>query len=176
MDHEDLRHWSKRAADWAADYHAGLRDRPVRAPLVPGAVSARLPATAPDQPEAMEQIILSITSFALYGFPESHAAIFSLLLLLFLYSIAEVLLLFFIGVLLSLYLGGVTDMLQRRLSVPRGLGLAIAVTHIADEITQGRVIVSVHLHFVLFQLIATEDDDLLWLFFLQRDLRKFLAE
>ena len=30
--------------------------------------------------------------------------------------------------LLSLYLGGITDMLQRRLSVPRGLGLAIAVT------------------------------------------------
>lgn len=55
------------------------------------------------------------------------AAIFSLLLLLFLYSIAEVLLLFFIGVLLSLYLGGITDMLQARLSVPRGPGLAISV-------------------------------------------------
>lgn len=51
----------------------------------------------------------------------------SLLFLFFLYSIAEVLLLFFIGVLFSLYLGGITDTLQRRLSVPRGLGLAIAV-------------------------------------------------
>ncbi|MEQ1911948.1 MAG: OB-fold nucleic acid binding domain-containing protein, partial [Vicinamibacterales bacterium] len=30
-------------------------------------------------PAAMEQIILSITSFALYGFPESHAASFALL-------------------------------------------------------------------------------------------------
>ena len=30
-------------------------------------------------PDAMEQIILSITSFALYGFPESHAASFALL-------------------------------------------------------------------------------------------------
>src|SRR5207302_1206445 len=30
-------------------------------------------------PEAQEQIILSITSFALYGFPESHAASFALL-------------------------------------------------------------------------------------------------
>src|SRR4029077_20033467 len=29
--------------------------------------------------EAQEQIILSITSFALYGFPESHAASFALL-------------------------------------------------------------------------------------------------
>ena len=30
-------------------------------------------------PEAQEQIILSITSFALYGFPESHAASFALI-------------------------------------------------------------------------------------------------
>src|SRR5207244_11245824 len=29
--------------------------------------------------EAQEQIVLSITSFALYGFPESHAASFALL-------------------------------------------------------------------------------------------------
>ncbi len=61
------------------------------------------------------------------GYGLLAATIFSLLLLFFLYSIAEVLLLFFIGVLFSLYLGGITDTLQRRLSVPRGLGLAIAV-------------------------------------------------
>src|SRR5438477_8024045 len=30
-------------------------------------------------PEAQEQIVLSITSFALYGFPESHAASFALI-------------------------------------------------------------------------------------------------
>jgi aromatic-L-amino-acid decarboxylase len=56
MDHEDLRHWSKRAADWAADYHASLRDRPVRAPLVPGAVARQLPEFAPETAEPMEQI------------------------------------------------------------------------------------------------------------------------
>lgn len=56
MDHEDLRHWSKRAADWAADYHAGLRDRPVRAPLIPGAVARELPPGPPDAPEPMEAI------------------------------------------------------------------------------------------------------------------------
>ncbi|MBP9184497.1 MAG: aspartate aminotransferase family protein [Fuscovulum sp.] len=56
MDHEDLRAWSKRAADWAAGYHAGLRDRPVRAPLVPGAVAAQVPGAAPEAPEPMEAI------------------------------------------------------------------------------------------------------------------------
>jgi aromatic-L-amino-acid decarboxylase len=56
MDHEELRQWSKRAADWAADYHAGLRERPVRAPLVPGAVSQQLPGAAPDGAEPMEAI------------------------------------------------------------------------------------------------------------------------
>ena len=56
MDHEALRLWSKRAADWAADYHGGLRDRPVRAALVPGAVARQLPEMAPEQAEAMEVI------------------------------------------------------------------------------------------------------------------------
>jgi aromatic-L-amino-acid decarboxylase len=56
MDHDDLRHWSKRAADWAHGYHAGLRDRPVRAALTPGAVAARLPDRAPEAPEPMETV------------------------------------------------------------------------------------------------------------------------
>ncbi|MDM7930971.1 pyridoxal-dependent decarboxylase [Tabrizicola sp.] len=56
MDHEALRLWSKRAADWAADYHAGLRDRPVRAPLVPGAIARQLPAGPPEAAEPMTDI------------------------------------------------------------------------------------------------------------------------
>jgi aromatic-L-amino-acid/L-tryptophan decarboxylase len=56
MDHEALRIWSKRAADWAADYHATLRDRPVRAPLVPGAIARQLPPAPPEAAEAMEAI------------------------------------------------------------------------------------------------------------------------
>ncbi len=56
MDHEDLRLWSKRAADWAADYHAGLRDRPVRAPLTPGTVARQLPAGPPETAEPMAAI------------------------------------------------------------------------------------------------------------------------
>ena len=56
MDHDSLRDWSKRAADWAHGYHTGLRDRPVRAQAVPGALRAALPGAAPEQPEDMAAI------------------------------------------------------------------------------------------------------------------------
>jgi predicted PurR-regulated permease PerM len=55
------------------------------------------------------------------------STIFFLLLLLFIYSIAEILLLLFLAVLFSLYLGAITDGLQRRLAMPRGLGLTLAL-------------------------------------------------
>ncbi len=57
MNHDELRHWSRRAADWAHDYHASLRDRPVRARTVPGATAARLPHAPPEDPEPIEQIV-----------------------------------------------------------------------------------------------------------------------
>ncbi len=56
MNHDDLRDWSKRAADWTHAYHAGLRERPVRAPLTPGAIARQLPPSPPETPEAMEVI------------------------------------------------------------------------------------------------------------------------
>lgn len=56
MDHEDLRRWAKRTADWAADYHAGLRGRPVRADVAPGSIRAALPAVPPEAPEPPEAI------------------------------------------------------------------------------------------------------------------------
>ncbi|MEZ5816179.1 MAG: pyridoxal-dependent decarboxylase [Hyphomicrobiaceae bacterium] len=56
MDHDELRNWSKRAADWAHAYHAGLRSRPVRAPLERGAIARQLPAAPPEAPEPMEAI------------------------------------------------------------------------------------------------------------------------
>ncbi len=56
MDHEDLRHWAKRAADWSADYHATLRDRPVRAQTTLGATKAALPENPPEHPEPIDHI------------------------------------------------------------------------------------------------------------------------
>ncbi|HSJ07891.1 MAG TPA: AI-2E family transporter [Longimicrobiales bacterium] len=60
-------------------------------------------------------------------YPLLGAVVFTLLLLLFLYSIAEVLLLLFIAVLFAIYLSAITDALQQRLAVPRTAGLLIAV-------------------------------------------------
>jgi predicted PurR-regulated permease PerM len=55
------------------------------------------------------------------------AAIFAVLFLLFVYSVAETLLLFFIAALISLYLGAVTDFFERRARLPRPWGLLLAV-------------------------------------------------
>ena len=56
MTHDELLEWSRRAAEWALDYHNGLRDRPVRAQVAYGDTAAKLPIVAPDAPEPMEQI------------------------------------------------------------------------------------------------------------------------
>ncbi|MGY6634741.1 MAG: pyridoxal phosphate-dependent decarboxylase family protein [Alkalilacustris sp.] len=56
MDHDELRRWSHRAADWTQAYHAGLRDRPVRPDIAPGTVAGALPKAAPEAPEPMEAI------------------------------------------------------------------------------------------------------------------------
>jgi predicted PurR-regulated permease PerM len=52
----------------------------------------------------------------------------SVLILLFLSRVIEILLLLFIALLFATYLGAITDWLQRRAGVPRGLGLLAALT------------------------------------------------
>lgn len=56
MNHDELRIWSKRAADWAHEYHATLRGRPVRSRAAPGETAARLPDRAPETAEPIEEI------------------------------------------------------------------------------------------------------------------------
>jgi len=38
MDLQNFRRWGHKAADWCADYLAGVRERPVRAQVAPGEV------------------------------------------------------------------------------------------------------------------------------------------
>lgn len=66
-------------------------------------------------------------------FSEFIAIAFTLLVLLFIYSVAEVLLLFFIAILFGIFLSWITEILQRHLGVPRGVGLlgALVLTGLA---------------------------------------------
>ncbi|MER8564246.1 pyridoxal-dependent decarboxylase [Mesorhizobium sp. M0924] len=56
MDNEQFRDWSRRAADWGADYRAGLRDRPVRPAIAPGEIFRSIEASPPEAAESMETI------------------------------------------------------------------------------------------------------------------------
>ncbi|MDI4657594.1 pyridoxal phosphate-dependent decarboxylase family protein [Xanthobacter autotrophicus] len=56
MKGEAFRHWALVAANWAADYRTGLRDRPVRAGTKPGEIAAQLPRSAPEEAEPMVDI------------------------------------------------------------------------------------------------------------------------
>lgn len=56
MDSEEFRAWSRRAADWGADYRDTVRDRPVRPQVAPGSTLQQIEASPPEQAEAMEAI------------------------------------------------------------------------------------------------------------------------
>ncbi len=56
MRHDELPQWSTRATQWAAEYHKGLRDRPVRAQVSPGAIAAQIGDSPPELPEDFETI------------------------------------------------------------------------------------------------------------------------
>jgi len=62
MNHEELNHWSKWAADWITTYHTGLRDRPVRPAIQPGSVLDQLPPVPPEAPVDPAQIIADFQS------------------------------------------------------------------------------------------------------------------
>ena len=56
MRHDELPEWSKRAADWAAEYHGTLRDRPVRSQAAPGDIARQIAKSPPDVADSMEAI------------------------------------------------------------------------------------------------------------------------
>ena len=56
MNGEEFRRWSRKAADWGADYRETLRDRPVRAQTKPGDIARQIADAAPESGEAMDAI------------------------------------------------------------------------------------------------------------------------
>jgi aromatic-L-amino-acid decarboxylase len=67
MDWDEFAHWGKHIADWAADYHRTLADRPVRAQTAPGQIAAALPPAPPEQGEAMEGILTDFERIVMPG-------------------------------------------------------------------------------------------------------------
>ncbi|WP_137702121.1 pyridoxal phosphate-dependent decarboxylase family protein [Marimonas lutisalis] len=63
----DFPKWGKWLADWAAEYHAGLRDRPVRAQTAPGAIAAQLPARPPEEAQPLEDVIADFERIVMPG-------------------------------------------------------------------------------------------------------------
>ncbi|HGG06139.1 MAG TPA: aspartate aminotransferase family protein [Aliiroseovarius sp.] len=61
MNHDDLNIWAKKAADWARDYHAGLRDRPVRPNLQPGEFTAKIQGPPPEDADPIAVIFDDFT-------------------------------------------------------------------------------------------------------------------
>ncbi|MGY2050986.1 pyridoxal phosphate-dependent decarboxylase family protein [Methylobacterium sp. JK268] len=67
MDEDAYRDWAHRAADWSADYLAGVAERPVRARGQPGDVFRQIPAAAPEAGEPMEAIFADLDRIILPG-------------------------------------------------------------------------------------------------------------
>lgn len=67
MNRDDFAGWSKHIADWGAQYHKSLRDRPVRAQTKPGEIAAQLPDAPPAQPEDMAAILRDFENIVMPG-------------------------------------------------------------------------------------------------------------
>ena len=67
MDKDTFRNWSRKAADWGADYRARLRDLPVRAQTKPGAIFNAIPSDAPEEPETMDAIFKDFENLIVPG-------------------------------------------------------------------------------------------------------------
>jgi len=67
MNWTDFASWSRRIADWTADYHRSLRARPVRAQVTPGETLKALPEGPPELAEEMGQIFDDFEKIVLPG-------------------------------------------------------------------------------------------------------------
>ena len=60
LDWDNFARMGAEIAEWGATYHKGLGERPVRAPLEPGAVRARFPQSPPETGEGLDGILAEI--------------------------------------------------------------------------------------------------------------------
>ena len=67
MDWNEYARWAKEIADWGAEYHHTLRDRPVRAQTSPGDTARQLPASPPETGETMDAIMADFEKIVMPG-------------------------------------------------------------------------------------------------------------
>lgn len=67
MNWDEFAHWGKHIAQWGADYHKTLRDRPVRAQTAVGEVAAQIPVSPPDHGEEMDAIMADFETIVMPG-------------------------------------------------------------------------------------------------------------
>ncbi len=53
---QDFRKWAVKAAEWGVDYRARLREMPVRPPVQPGEIAAKIAPSPPEHAETFEQV------------------------------------------------------------------------------------------------------------------------
>lgn len=63
----DFREWAHRATDWASDYLERVGEYPVLADVAPGEVRSRLPRTAPEHGESVEDLLRDFESVVMPG-------------------------------------------------------------------------------------------------------------
>ena len=67
QDWDDFAHWGREIADWAADYHRTLAERPVRAQVKPGEIAAQVPSAPPEEGEGMAAILADVDRIIMPG-------------------------------------------------------------------------------------------------------------
>jgi len=67
MDWDDFAAWGKHIAQWGADYHKTLGDRPVRAQTAIGDTATQLPDAPPENGEAMDAILSDFETIVMPG-------------------------------------------------------------------------------------------------------------
>jgi aromatic-L-amino-acid decarboxylase len=60
MSAEEFRRYGREVVDWIADYFASIEERPVLAQVQPGELIARLPQSAPEHGETMDEILADV--------------------------------------------------------------------------------------------------------------------
>ncbi len=67
MNWDEFADYSKQIADWGAQYHKTLRDRPVRAQTKPGDIAAGVPDGPPQHPQNMDAILRDFEDIIMPG-------------------------------------------------------------------------------------------------------------